>query len=78
MDELALAPRQRDVLRAIDHLQKRDGFSPSIRELADELGLTALRGVAQHLEYLKKKGAVRWLPHKARTLAITDAGRALL
>lgn len=49
---LDLTERQRDVLAALERLSRRDGFAPSMRELAEEVGLASASSV-HHVRVLE-------------------------
>ena len=63
------SPRQAELLEAIRRRQTATGYSPSIRELCSELGVTN-NDVMQKLVYLRRKGWVEWQPHLARTITL--------
>lgn len=65
-----LAPRQRDVLKAIRRLTKRLCYPPTIRELVDELGLASPNAIKVHLDPMRRKGWVTWVDGKFRTLRV--------
>ncbi len=66
-----VTPRQLDILRLIRDFRSNRGFSPTMQELADRLGVSKVT-VFQHLEALVEKGLIRKSRHKARSLALTD------
>jgi SOS-response transcriptional repressor LexA len=74
----APAPRQIDVMRLIESGRRANGHPPTIRELADQLGIKSTNGVADHLRALENKGLITWSRGKGRTLALTPAGRRWL
>src|SRR5258708_5316205 len=47
--------------------------SPTQREIAARFGFRSPRAAACHLEALKRKGLVRWMAGKARTLRVTSS-----
>jgi SOS-response transcriptional repressor LexA len=53
-----LPRRQRDVLRFLEEYYLEHGTPPSVREIADDLGIVSTNGVADHLKALVHKG---WL-----------------
>lgn len=75
--ERAPTERQVEVLATIHALSLR-GFPPTFRELGEALQISSLKGVVDHLEALKARGLVSWLPNKQRTLVLTDAGRKVI
>jgi SOS-response transcriptional repressor LexA len=71
-----IPPRRLRVLVALDAHIVRHRFSPTIRELADAVGIASLNGVADHLGRLIDQGFVaRGEARQARTLTVTPLGR---
>ena len=67
---LKLTPKQQKILLLIRDCQLTRGYSPTLQELADELGVTKVT-VFEHVEALVKKGALRRDPNKARSLELS-------
>lgn len=65
-----LTPKQLHILTRIRDLRVATGCSPTMQELADELGVSKVT-VFEHVEALIKKGALQRQPNKARSLALT-------
>ncbi len=66
-----LTPKQLRILQLIrDHRIAR-GYSPTMQELATELGISKVT-VFEHVEALIKKGALEREPNKARSLSIRE------
>ena len=53
-----LTPRQSEVIAFIRKHLAELGYPPTIRELADGLGIKSTNGVSEHLRSLEKKGYV--------------------
>ncbi len=70
-DRRRLTPRQLDILTLIRDYRRRHGYSPTMQEIADHLGVTKVT-VFEHVELLVAKGLLRRLPHKARSLELTS------
>lgn len=70
MEQLTHA--QKTLLQAIEHLKQAIGFSPTVQELAVELGLKA-PSVFEGLKRLEAKGYIRRTPRKARAIEILHA-----
>lgn len=76
-----LTPKQLRVLQFIRDSRRRNGYSPTMQEIADALGITKVT-VFEHAEALIGKGALVRDANKARSLSIpaeleipeTDAG----
>ncbi len=64
-----LTPKQLKILKLIRDCRVRSGYSPTMQELADELGVSKVT-VFEHVEALIKKGALIREPNKARSLSI--------
>jgi repressor LexA len=75
-DEL-LTPRQVQLLRAIAEQQSRDGYSPTIGELGEQLNISRTTAF-EHIEQLRRKGFVSGQPGRARSLTLTSRARRLL
>ncbi len=69
-----LTPKQRKILLLIRDWRLRLGYSPTMQELADELGITKVT-VFEHVEALIRKGALLRDPNKARSLDLTESCR---
>ena len=66
-----LTPKQLRILKLIRDWRVRRGYSPTMQELADEIGVSKVT-VFEHVEALIKKGALTRDANKARTLAIAE------
>jgi repressor LexA len=69
----ALGPRQRKVLDFILSTVEQRGYPPSVREIADAVGLASPSTVHAHLEALQKKGYIRKDATKPRAIEISYA-----
>jgi repressor LexA len=67
---LKLTPKQQKILLLIRDSLLTKGYSPTLQELADELGVSKVT-VFEHVEALIKKGALRRDPNKARSLELS-------
>src|SRR5687768_14231665 len=65
-----LTPRQLDVLVAIRNYRHLHGYSPTMQELADQLGTSKVT-IFEHVGALEKKNLLKRDKHKARSLEIT-------
>ena len=65
-----LTPRQLDVLVAIRDYRYLNGVSPTMQELADQLGTSKVT-IFEHVGALEKKHLLKRDKHKARSLEIT-------
>ena len=66
-----LTPKQLRILQLIRDSRIRRGYSPTMQELADEIGVSKVT-VFEHVEALIKKGALIREPNKARSLSIAE------
>jgi repressor LexA len=66
-----LTPKQLKILQLIRDWRVRRGYSPTMQELADEIGVSKVT-VFEHVEALIKKGALMREPNKARSLSIAE------
>jgi len=66
-----VTPKQLNVLHLIRASRLERGCSPTMQELADQLGVSKVT-VFEHVEALVRKGIVHREPNKARSLSICD------
>ena len=66
-----VTPKQLGILRLIRDCRSNRGYSPTMQELADELGVSKVT-VFQHIGALVEKGLIRKSRHRARSLALTS------
>jgi repressor LexA len=59
--------RRRKILQFVQEFGRREGYSPSYREIADELGL-AVSTVSYHISLLKQEGLLRREARQPRTI----------
>lgn len=64
-----LTPKQLEVVELIRNHRNTNGFSPTMQELAEELGVSKVT-VFERIEALIKKGALTREPNRARSLSI--------
>src|SRR5256884_4000729 len=69
-----LTPRQLDVVVAIRNYRHLHGYSPTMQELADQLGTSKVT-IFEHVGALEKKRVLRRDKHKARSLEIVSDER---
>ena len=77
MEEI-LTRKQAQVLEFVSDFRARSGYSPTLRETAQALGLSSVATVAEHVGALESKGLLRRRKDRARSLLLTGRGRALL
>ncbi len=66
-----LTPKQLRILSLIRDWRVRHGYSPTMQELADQIGVSKVT-VFEHVEALIKKGALVREANKARSLSIAE------
>ena len=66
-----LNPKQLRILQIVRDWRTRFGYSPTLQEMADEIGVSKVT-VFEHVEALIRKGALSRDANKARSLAIRD------
>lgn len=69
MIELTL--RQQQVYDFIVQFIEHDGFSPTLQEIANHLGIRGNLGVLRHLEALEKKGYIRRATGRSRGIVLS-------
>jgi len=67
-----LTPRQIEILTMVRDGRRRNGYSPTLQEIADELGISKIT-VFEHVESLLKKGMLTRRSNRARSLALTES-----
>ena len=69
---LKLTKKQLAVLTFLEDFTEENGYSPSYREIMTGLGLSSVSAVAEHIDNLVSKGALRKVPGAARSLEILN------
>lgn len=67
-----LTPKQLEVLELIRKCQNDHGYSPTMQELAEQIGVSKVT-VFERIEALIRKGALTREANRARSLSIADA-----
>lgn len=67
-----LTKKQALIIDFINDFTARQGESPSYREIMSALGLSSVSAVAEHIDNLVKKGALKKIPGAARSLEVVD------
>ncbi len=71
--DVTVTPRQMEIMRLIRDWRRQRGFSPTMQEIGDLLGLSKVT-VFEHVEALVEKGLLSRGPkHKARSLRISGS-----
>lgn len=66
-----LTKKQKKVFDFICSRISKVGFGPTIREIADEMGISSPNGVVGHLRALEKKGLIERASNKSRSISLT-------
>lgn len=64
-----ITARQKVVLNVIAKFISKEGYSPTVRDVASSLGVT-VKAAYDHLVALRKKGYIEWSEEKSRTMKI--------
>ena len=64
------------VLRAIKAFWRKQGFSPSIRDIQDATGISSTAVVKYHIVKLAQAGRLRWTPRVARSYVVLEEERS--
>ena len=75
--DVRLTPRQAEVLRYVQGYRSSHGYSPTLQEIAAELGVSKVT-VFEHVEALEASKLCRREPNKARSLRLTERAQMLL
>ena len=67
---VTLYKRQRQILEFITQYIQKNGFSPSLREIAEALGVSSLATVHEHLTTMVKKGIIKRYHGAARGIEV--------
>ncbi len=67
-----LTKKQLAVLNFLEDFIEENGYAPTYREIQAELGLASVSAVAEHIDNLVAKGAVRKTEGSARSLEVLD------
>ena len=69
---MALTKRQKEVLNYLVAFLNKNGYSPSVEEIAHALKLTSLATVHKHLSTLERKGFIRRGYNQSRSIEVTQ------
>ena len=70
---MVLTKRQKQVLDFVTRFLDEKGYSPSLMEIGEHLGLTSAATVHKHVDNLRRKGLVRKVWNANRSLELTPA-----
>lgn len=69
---VTLYRRQRQILDFLEQYIQRNGYSPTLQEIADALGLRSLATIHEHVYALVKKGLVRRYEGSVRGIELLE------
>lgn len=72
MSPITLYRKQKQILDFISQYIQVNGYSPTLQEIADAMGLSSLATVFEHLQALEKKGVIRRFDGSVRGIEIVD------
>ncbi len=70
-----LTRRQREMLDSIDLFIEENGYSPTLEEIGDALGLSSPATVHKHLQNLEGKGLIRRNWNHSRSIELTASAK---
>lgn len=65
-----LTPKQLKIYRIIKDFIDRNGYSPSVREIANFANLSSPATIQEHIKKLKDKGYITYIENKTRTIRV--------
>jgi len=69
---IILYRRQKQILDFINQYIQKNGFSPTLKQIASALGVSSLATVHEHLQVLEKKGVLRRYAGTVRGFKLID------
>lgn len=69
---VTLYKRQRQIVDFVGQYIQKNGYSPTLQEIADAIGVSSLATVHEHLQALERKGVIRKFEGSVRGLELTD------
>ena len=70
-----MTEKELEVLRAIDAFIKQNKYSPTVREIGRQVGLSSSSTVHSYFSKLQEKGYIEKQSALSRSLILTDEGR---
>lgn len=67
-----LYPRERQVLEFVAQFSQRYGFAPTLKEIAEALGMSSVATVHEHIDHLREKGYLKKIDGAARGLELVE------
>lgn len=66
-----LTKRQKEILNFLEEFIHRNGYSPSMEEIAGHFRIASVNAVYKHLESLRRRGFLRRDPNRARSIELS-------
>ncbi len=76
MNNMKLTKRQKEILDFLTEFIHREGYSPSLEEIAAHFRFASLNAVFKHLEALAQRGYLHRDPNRARSIELARDGSA--
>ncbi len=73
-----LTSRQRKILQAIEDSMRRNGYSPSLREIGEAAGLSSTSSVSHQLERLENRGYLTRGARRPRTAVVRPSADPII
>lgn len=67
-----LYKRQRQIYDFISQYIQKNGFSPTLKEMAQAIGVSSLATVHEHLQSLEKKGVIKKTDGQTRSIELVE------
>ncbi|MBI2821513.1 MAG: transcriptional repressor LexA [Acidobacteria bacterium] len=72
-----LTRRQRQILDFIEGFVERNGYSPSLEEIAHQFDITSVNAVFKHLAALEKRGCIHRATNQARSIQLLNRSQSV-
>ncbi|WP_315307797.1 hypothetical protein [Enterococcus devriesei] len=66
------------VLLTIEKMIDENGFAPTVREIGKAINISSTSTIWGHLDRLKKRKLINYIPQSPRTITITKEGTDIL
>jgi len=73
---MKLTKRQKEILDFVSEFIDRNGYSPSMEEIAEHFHFASLNAVFKHLEALESRGHLQRDSNRARSIQLSQTGSA--
>lgn len=71
--KINLTNRQKEIYYFLQEFQRKEGISPTCREIADQFGFSSPKSVTDHLRALEKKGVIRRHGGRSRGIEVLNS-----